>query len=284
MRASREQISHDEHRRHWHGLPFETVTPPESLHLEQLIPSESMLWATTSGCADHTWRERATLLRSTIRPGAVAFKLGEHELRDYRTAGRYAGYCMLFPDRQVRALMGEDADRAISGLRGGAGYQTGSDAFVLQVMRTIAADIDTGCPLGPAFAEAVSISILSYLVQLRSPHVSESRPVQDLTRIDRAKDFIEAHLSEELSLANIAAQVHLSPRQLARAFGAAMGCPVHRYILERRISRAKAMLVHQSATVVSMTLGFSTPSHFAQTFRAFMGVTPSEYKQSMARR
>lgn len=280
MRTSEEQTARPRHRP-WNGLPFERVAPPESLHLEQLMTSDSMLWVTASGLADHTWRDRTTLSRATIRPGAVAFKMGGHVLRDYRTDGRYAGYAMHFPDSRVRALIGGDASRMLGDLGEGPGYQTGDDPFVLQAMRTIAADIDDGCPLGSTFAEAISVSILTYVARLRTRRSDASKPIHDSTRIERAKDFIEAHLCEDLSLATIAAQVHLSPRQLARSFRASTGCPVHQYILESRIRRAKALLRHQSPTIVSMDLGFSSPSHFAQTFRAITGVTPSEYK-SMA--
>ena len=268
--------------RGWNGLPFHFVTPPESLHIERLEPAESMLWVATAGCADHTWRQHSMLLRTTIHPGVAAFKLGGSTLRDYRTAGRYAGCYMLFPEAQVRGLMGEDAENALGGLRAGASYQLSNDPFLLQAMRTIAADVDGGCSLGSAFAEAISISIVSYLARLRSGPAVEPGPLRDSVRLERVKSFIEAHLSADLSLRNIAARVHLSPRQLARAFQAAMGCSVHQYILERRVARARSMLARQSATAVSMELGFSSPSHFAQTFRAFTGVSPSEYKRSMA--
>jgi len=265
----------------WQGLPFETVLPPKLLHLERLELPESMLWVTTEGSADHTWRQDSMLLRSRIRPGVAAFKLSGNVLRDYRTDGHYEGCRMQFPETQVRSLMGDDAYAALRSLRGGAHYEHIDDPFLFQVMRTIAAEVKSGCPMGSAFSEGISIAIVSYLARLRNGVATENAPIRDTVRMERVKCFIEDHLSSDPSLGDIAAYVHLSPRQLARTFKATMGCSVHQYILERRVANAKIMLGKYSASAVAIDLGFSSSSHFAQTFRSFTGVSPSEYRRSV---
>jgi len=60
----------------------------------------------------------------------------------------------------------------------------------------------------------------------------------------------------------------------------AFGTTPHQYLIERRINRARRLLSAGTASIteISMSVGFSTPSHFATTFKQRVGVTPSAYR------
>jgi AraC family transcriptional regulator len=96
-----------------------------------------------------------------------------------------------------------------------------------------------------------------------------------------ACDYIEAHLTEDIALADLAAAVKLSPAHFCRAFKRSLGVPPHRYQLQRRIDRAKSLLADQERTVLEVALacGFSFPSNFTQAFRKGTGITPREYRR-----
>lgn len=106
-------------------------------------------------------------------------------------------------------------------------------------------------------------------------------------RLRRATEWLEAHMAEDARLADLAAAVGLSERHLCTAFRASTGRPPHRWLLERRVERAKALLAAGPArpvTEVALACGFASSAHFATVFRKIAGQTPSAWRDSVARR
>jgi AraC family transcriptional regulator len=101
----------------------------------------------------------------------------------------------------------------------------------------------------------------------------------------RVANHIEEHLHEDISLKELAGIAQLSPYHFARAFKQPFGTPRHRYHMSLRMDRAKAMLKVPARTVteVGMMLGFAETSSFTTSFRRSVGVTPSDYRRSVAR-
>lgn len=99
-------------------------------------------------------------------------------------------------------------------------------------------------------------------------------------RLRRVVEFVETHLGEELTQADLARVAELSPHHFASAFRSATGVAPHRYLTERRIARACELLAKSEATVTTIAhaLGFASHGHFSESFHRFVGVTPSEYK------
>ena len=103
----------------------------------------------------------------------------------------------------------------------------------------------------------------------------------DALKLNQLKEFIEEHLSEDLSIANMASVVHTSPFHFARAFKAATGQPPHRYVTQRRMEQAKILLSVTRLPVaeVANRVGFSNQSHFSAQFRRATGTTPKGYRE-----
>ena len=125
-------------------------------------------------------------------------------------------------------------------------------------------------------------------VHLAKSHSSRSRPVrmppmQSMPgwRMRRVIEYIEEHLDGNLSLEAMAAEVDISPIYLARAFKAAIGQSPHRYILVRRVERAKELLRNTEMPVVDVALssGFSSQSHLSYWFQRHVGVSPAAYRR-----
>ena len=95
--------------------------------------------------------------------------------------------------------------------------------------------------------------------------------------------YIEEHLAEPISLAELAKLVRLSSYYFCRAFKQSFGIPPHRYHINRRIERAKALLANpaQSVTEIGLALGFSETSSFSVAFRRTTGITPTEYRRTL---
>ncbi len=103
-------------------------------------------------------------------------------------------------------------------------------------------------------------------------------------QLARIVAYVDGHLAERITLRSLAGEVGLSVFHLARAFKARAGVAPHRYILQRRIDRAKELLGNTGEPVgeVAMRCGFAHPSHFASTFRRIVGTTPSRYRRDAA--
>jgi len=93
-------------------------------------------------------------------------------------------------------------------------------------------------------------------------------------------DFIEQHLSEPLSLGQLAGLCALSEYHFARMFRESFGLPPHQYLLARRLDHARQLLrsTRQPLGDIALACGFASASHFANRFRQVVGATPGEYR------
>lgn len=97
----------------------------------------------------------------------------------------------------------------------------------------------------------------------------------------RVKEYMEAHLQHNISLLELAALCQLSVSWFGRAFKHSTGMTPHRWLLTRRIARARALLQDSPATITEIAhrCGFADHSHFTREFRRFEGVPPAAWRQ-----
>jgi AraC family transcriptional regulator len=88
--------------------------------------------------------------------------------------------------------------------------------------------------------------------------------------------FIESHLAEPLSLDDIASVAGISRFHMVRAFAAATGLPVMRYVRVRRLSEAARALAGGAPDILNLALEADYGSHeaFTRAFRDHFGITP----------
>jgi AraC-like DNA-binding protein len=99
-----------------------------------------------------------------------------------------------------------------------------------------------------------------------------SRVLQDVL------DFIEANLADEVPLARIARVAGLSPRHFCTSFARSTGVTPHRYLLMRRIEKAKElMLKGERLADVAFNCGFSSQQHFTSMFRRVTTMPPGAW-------
>ncbi len=97
----------------------------------------------------------------------------------------------------------------------------------------------------------------------------------------RVVELMEDVLDGDRYLADLAAACHLSARHFARAFAQSEGMPPHRWILRRRIEKAKELLAHSDLTLIQIALetSFATQSHFTRVFKQHVGVSPGAWRR-----
>nr|AHF24986.1 AraC family transcriptional regulator [uncultured bacterium Contig1753] len=99
--------------------------------------------------------------------------------------------------------------------------------------------------------------------------------------IQKAIDFIEKNLSEELDIEEIAGKAALSPFYFQRIFGALCGLTVGDYIRARRMTLAAQELAGSEAKVIDVALkyGYDSPDSFTKAFLRFHGISPSKARE-----
>ncbi|MBR3965059.1 MAG: AraC family transcriptional regulator [Clostridia bacterium] len=99
-----------------------------------------------------------------------------------------------------------------------------------------------------------------------------------ITGMQKAIDYIEAHLTEEIDYETIAAECFSSSYHFQRIFSILCGYTLGEYIRLRRLSLAGAELASGKEKVIDVALkyGYDSPDSFAKAFQKFHGITPSE--------
>ena len=105
------------------------------------------------------------------------------------------------------------------------------------------------------------------------------------TGIQKAIDYIEEHLTDELDLADIAKQATCSPYYFQKIFGILCGITVGEYIRNRRLTLAGSELKKPNMKVIDTALkyGYESPESFTRAFTRFHGITPTEAKREGGR-
>lgn len=94
-----------------------------------------------------------------------------------------------------------------------------------------------------------------------------------------AIDYIDGHLEQDISLAELAAQTGMSQFHFARAFRQSTGLPPHQFLIRRRVEQAKKLLRDNKLSIadIAFACGFSSQSHLNRHFKRLVGTTPKQY-------
>lgn len=104
---------------------------------------------------------------------------------------------------------------------------------------------------------------------------------EDLNRrLLRARDAMDRRYADPLDVPALARIAHMSTAYFARRFAATFGVTPHRYLQQRRIERAMALLrdTDDSVTDIAFDVGFGSLGTFSRTFQAIVGTSPTGYR------
>jgi AraC-like DNA-binding protein len=101
-------------------------------------------------------------------------------------------------------------------------------------------------------------------------------------RVNRARDFLHAHLGSGMKLSNVAAAACLSPFHLLRTFQAAFHQTPHQYLTQCRLERAKFLLekTRLPVTTICLDCGFASLGSFSALFQKSCGMSPRKWRAS----
>ena len=137
------------------------------------------------------------------------------------------------------------------------------------------------------FVEEAVLAILGDVTALAYAHTAarpKPRPRRtDVDVVEAARDVIARRFKDNLSLSDIAAEVGSSIFHLARIFKARTGFSLHAYRNQLRLRAALERLHEPGVDLIeiALDLGFSSHSHFTETFRRSFGKTPSAVRETL---
>lgn len=99
--------------------------------------------------------------------------------------------------------------------------------------------------------------------------------------VQRAVDYIAAHLCTDFRVGDIAEEVNIAPNYLQRIFKQTMGVTLVEYINQQRIERSKWLLMYTDDTIVDVAIasGFNSRQHFFRVFNSMMNMSPQQFRQ-----
>ncbi|WP_338751824.1 helix-turn-helix transcriptional regulator [Janibacter alittae] len=108
----------------------------------------------------------------------------------------------------------------------------------------------------------------------------DPREVADLARLRRARDYMDRHYAQRLSVPQVASRALMSPAHFSRKFRSAYGETPYSYLMTRRIERAMALLRDgASVTDACFAVGCVSLGSFSTRFTEIVGETPFEYRR-----
>jgi AraC family transcriptional regulator len=137
-----------------------------------------------------------------------------------------------------------------------------------------------GYPSGQLYSESLGLALSARLLGVTPSAERSSLRGLSTARRTLLLDFIEAHLDQPLSLQRLARVSDTSASHLKTLFKRSMGVSVHAYVVQRRVARARQLLLtgELPSSQVALESGFAHQSHMARCLRRLLGVTPSELR------
>jgi AraC family transcriptional regulator len=216
-----------------------------------------------------------------LRPGDIAFRPRNRKLWSDLSGGRFIqilqsreSYDNLVPELVRSGTVDLEPQDAFS------------DPLISQIALTVANEIDSGFVdgiLADALNTALAVQVIRRFVD-RSALLLEPSNGLSRERLKRVQDYIETHLDDRLTLTDLAGVACLSPYHFSRSFKQAVGVGPQRYVVQRRLERAKTLMrrTNQPLASIAQEAGFVDQSHLTSMFRRETGVTPGRYRAALA--
>jgi AraC family transcriptional regulator len=266
-------------RAQWASGAFETAHRPMTPIVEgRILSPNHLIMATLSGGAERhvISAEGGHRYDGPDLPATVSFLPAgcERRLRLHNVEWRWAAIAL---DPAKISGIAQASIETLGPLSGA------EDNFVWNVLAEFQRLDALEGGLDTTYCDTMSLAIILYLARRYGGTKVKATSIKlPAWRLRRVTEFIDAHLSRTIRIADLAELAQLSEGHFHRAFRATTGRTPLEFVHERRSAMAKQLLAGSRLSVAQVALraGFLSPAHFARVFRAATGQSPSQYRRS----
>lgn len=159
------------------------------------------------------------------------------------------------------------------------------DALLEQLVRTLVAEFEQASPPDRLYADSLAHTLIVHLIKKYSD--TRVRPTTTKQRLPQRSlaqvvEFIDAHLGDDLLLRRLAEIAGISPSHFLTLFKRSTGLPPHQYLVEKRIEKARALLLQTNLQIADIAIrtGFADQSHLTRLMRRYLGLTPRQVRSA----
>jgi AraC family transcriptional regulator len=161
------------------------------------------------------------------------------------------------------------------------------DRAIPEILNLLFAEVQSGGASGRLYADSLAqaLTIRFLFLGERRPTRSSRTAMLPQQHLFRVQELIESRLEADVTLQELAFEIGYSRSHFLRMFHATTGMTPHRYVLNRRIERARRLLADAEMSIadVACCCGFSSQAHLTLAFRKACGLTPGEYRRELFR-
>ena len=152
------------------------------------------------------------------------------------------------------------------------------DPLVAATVLSLARAVRDGVP--DLYAASAAHFLARHLLAGHAIDAGRIRQSGEGARLGRVEDYLRSHLSDSVSLCDLANVAGCNTFQLIRICKVQWGETPFRRLTRLRMERARELLRHSDASIITISLecGYGNSSHFSTAFRRSVGMSPSRYR------
>jgi AraC family transcriptional regulator len=265
----------------WDGIVVELRC---ASNLDVVLPYPDHVICVILGGGGTLWQSRGgRIARHTVRPGEVIITPAGEPKR-WQHIDDIVAVVLRLSRPYLDKLAAEQDERHREGVEIDDAFSI-RDTFVQQIAMRFLKALEPQSPASRADIDGLVRSLCVHLLDQYAVERSVPAPrfrTMPPGKLRRALDYIEANLHLDLSVAHIAEQVTMSESHFSHVFRETVGLPPHRYLRDRRIERAKALLreCDMPLSEIAQRVGCSSASNFSVLFHGATGTTPRTYRNA----
>ena len=156
------------------------------------------------------------------------------------------------------------------------------DPLIQQMAWALKTELATAGEDSKLYADSMATALAAHLLQRYGVKnvIKEYKGGLPTYQLKIVIEYIQEHLTQNLSLDLLASLINISPHYFASLFKQSTGRPPHKYITNCRLEKAKTLLRQRDLPIafICQEVGFKNQSHFTRVFRQQFHITPKAYR------